>query len=307
MSLDAGQLQRVQTIATFVRQAIMASQQNTEVGYGLAISALHDAIEHAFFFTLLSEHKEPKGREEFKELMKDTAEIYKAKTQEDMPFQRLLLSLNDLRKAFKHKGVCPSKSATVEHQEAGMSFLRSLLDKVHGIKIEEFHSLDVLRLSVLRIPLQKARTHLKAGDLDAAMRELAMAHHRLIQGVRTIFAQRRPTYQMSFDIPDFTKTLLDYVDDNDQGILMTAVLLSSGLDFTSYTYARLHIPSVTQDTFGAMKFHPTGYEPHTSGEVEQCLEQMALFATWIEQRFPTLHHDGCVWTRGVRSPSGSAF
>ena len=112
--MDIGQRRRIQAIIDLMRRAKMTIDENTDSANGIAVSLLHDAIEHTLYLVLLDGHQAPKKREEFNELVAAVADHYSNRANRDMPFRRQLNDLNALRIAYKHRGSRPSRSSTLE-------------------------------------------------------------------------------------------------------------------------------------------------------------------------------------------------
>jgi hypothetical protein len=303
--MDSGQLQRIQTISDLMRRSQAAASENLESANGVAISLLHDAIEHALYFVLLDTNHAAKAREEFKELLGEVAKIYLSKTGEALPFLRRLQVLNSLRIAFKHHGTRPSKNTTQEALAYGGEFLRALFDSLYSFEIDSFRLIETLRIVEVRDLLLVAESLADAGETDEAMTKLALANYRVNEAISAIFSP--PDAPMRLSSPfgedrDFRRELVEYIGRGDKHTLVTAVLIASGQDVAGFTSARMLLPVVYAFIGGSFGFDKITPHPYTADDVRFCLDQMSRVAIWLEERFPFLDFRDGRWTTGTVSP-----
>jgi hypothetical protein len=301
--LDTGQRQRVQAIIDLMRRAKMAVDENTDSANGIAVSLLHDAIEHALYLVLLDGHQTPKKREEFKDLISAVAEHYKTRANKDMPFRRQLNDLNALRVAFKHRGARPSRGSTLEAYSNGSAFLEALFSDLYAVKIGDFDLVDQLRNAEIRNRLIDARNFLREGNFDEAMGEIAIANFRLNQALVAVFDQPRPPLSLSTSFADNkTRDLVEYISSGDRHALVTSLLIASGQDISAQITTSWYLAVVyalLDGTFHLDKIIPT---PYTAEQAQMCLEQVTKIAVWMEERFPALEYLDGRWNTGVVSP-----
>lgn len=303
--MDSVQLQRIQTISELIRRANGAAQEQTEAANGVAVSLIHDAIEHSLYLVLLDTDHTAKPREEFKGLLGDVAKIFQDRTGEALPYQRKLHLLNSVRIAFKHHGTRPNKSVTLEAMSYGTEFVAALFQRIYDFKIEDFHPAEFLRIEEIRSLLLNATSLVKSGQVDDAMCKLALANYRIEAAFSAVFDQPRPPMRItspSEPDADFRRDLVEFIGRSDKHALVTAVLVASGQDVAAYTSMRWRLPVVyalLDDTFRFDKIVPNEY---TAEDVQFCLEQLTRIAVWMEERFPALDFREGRWTTGAISP-----
>ena len=303
--MDSGQLQRIQTISELIRRSTAVAQENTESVNGIAISLLHDAIEHSLYFVLLDADQTAKPREDFKSLLGDVAKVFQNKTQETLPFQRKLHVLNNLRVAFKHHGTRPTRSAMLEAMSYGTEFVTTLFDKVYSFQINNFHPAEFLRIEEIRSLLMSAGALLETGEIDDAMSKLALANYRVEQAFGAVFDQPRPPMRLTSPFEgdrDFRRDLMEFIGRSDKHALVTAVMVASGQDVAAYTSMRWRLPVVHAFVGGNFGFDKIVPNPYSSEDVRFCLDQLSRIAVWLEERFPLLDFKDGRWMTGAVSP-----
>jgi hypothetical protein len=301
--LDTGQRQRVQAIIDLMRRAKMAADENTDSANGIAVSLLHDAIEHALYLVLLDAHQTPKKREEFSDLISTVAGHYKTRANKDMPFQRQLNDLNALRVAFKHRGARPSRGSTLETYSNGSAFIEALFFDLYAFRTADFDLVDQLRNAEIRNRLIDARNFLREGNFDEAMCEIAVANFRLNQALVTLFDQPRPPLSLSISFGDRkTQDLMEYISSGDRHALVTSVLIASGQDISAHITMNWCLPVVHALMDGTFRFDKITPNPYTAEDARMCLGQVTKIAVWMEERFPALEFLDGRWNTGVVSP-----
>jgi hypothetical protein len=304
-AMDSGQLQRVQTISDLIRRSNAAAEENTESANGIAISLLHDAIEHSLYFVLLDTDQNAKPREEFKSLLGDVAKVFEGKVGEALPFQRKLHVLNNHRVAFKHHGTRPTRSTTLEAMSYGTEFVTVLFGKVYKFQIDKFHPAEFLRIEEIRSLLISVPALAETGEIDDAMTKLAIANYRVEQAFSAVFDQPRPPMSLTspFDSGrNFRQDLVEYISRSDKHTLVTAVLVASGQDVAAYTSMRWRLPVVYALIDGSFRFDKIVPAPYTSEDARFCLEQISRISVWLEERFPLLDFKDGRWVTGAVSP-----
>jgi hypothetical protein len=301
--LDTGQRQRIQTIIDLMRRAKMAIDENTDSANGIAVSLLHDAIEHTLYLVLLDGHQTPKRREEFNELVAAVAVHYRTRANRDMPFRRQLSDLNALRIAFKHRGSRPSRGSTLEAYSNGSAFLEVLFSDLFALRIEDFDLVDQLRIAEIRNHLIESRNLLRQGNFDEAMCESAVANFGIDRALVAIFDQPRPPLSLSNSFVDRTaRELVEYISSGDRHALVTSVLIASGQDISAQITTDWYLPVVYALLDGTFRFDKITPDPYTAERVQMRFNHVAKTATWMEERFPALDYLDGRWKTGAVSP-----
>ncbi|MGA7713335.1 MAG: hypothetical protein WCA81_15640 [Rhizomicrobium sp.] len=303
--IDTGQRQRALAISDLMRRAKAALDENTDAANGIALSLLHDAIEHTLYLVLLGGHQALKKGEEFKELISSVAKLYSSTANKDMPFQRQLTDLNGLRVAYKHRGARPSRVSTLEAYCNGHAFLETLFKDLYAIEIDSFDLIDQLRNTELRERLVKARDFLRAGQFDDGMCEVAVANYRLDQAFGAVFDQPKAPLRLSSPFGDDAserRDVVEFISRGDRHTLVTAVLIASGQNISAHTTMRRHLPVVYHMLNDEFRFDKITPVPYTAEQVEMCLAQVSKIAVWMEERFPALEFSNGRWITGVVSP-----
>lgn len=298
--MDGGQLRRIQMIAELARRSASALRENSEVGNGVAVSLLHDAVEHSLYLALLIGHQSPGKREEFKELIARVNVIYKTQTRLDMPFQRQLENLNRVRVDFKHHGHVPPRSVTLEVCENAREFVITLIRNLLKIEIEDFHPVMFLRTVVIREHLETTQVLATSENFREAMNAAARALWYLDSGLAAIFRQPRPP-GLSYDfrgVPGLNqlyRQLIDFITNGDRSILISSIMMASGLDVREFSQMRAKLPHVSRTYGGTFHFSYTNSYICTVSDLNDAVSQITRVALWLEERFPTLRYEGEAW------------
>lgn len=302
--MENEQLPRIQVISDLIRRAKQASQENVEVANGVAISLLHDAIEHSLYFCLLDSDNAAKPREEFKQLLGDVAKIYQERTNDVLPFQRKLILLNTQRVAFKHHGTRPTRTAMQEGLAYGIEFITAIFEKLYHFNIEEFHQSEFLRIDELRRLLAAARQEMTEGNFDEAMCQLSTANYRIDEAFAAVFGHPRPPLRLSspFNSDSGSREMIEFITRGDTHTLITAVLIASGQDVAAYTGMRMRLPVIYAMADGSFRFDRIVPNPYTAEDVQNCIDQITRVAAFLEERFPALRYEQDRWLTGVISP-----
>jgi hypothetical protein len=302
--MDTAQLQRIQAIADLIRRSDAAALENTELANGVAISLMHDAIEHSLNFVLLDLDHNAKPKDDFKGLVGDVGKLVKDKTGEELPYANKLNLLNTARVAFKHHGIRPTRSIALEATAYGTQFISTLFQKLYNFNIEDFHPAEFLRIAELRNLLVEAIGLSKDGKIDDAMCKLAVANLRINNAVGAVFVPPRAPLRMSSSLGgdrDF-RDLIEYVQSGDKQTLVSALMVAAGQDVAAYSTMIMRLPVVywhPNDTFSFDRIIPN---PYTADDVQLCLRELLKIAEWLEHRFPHLDFQDGKWITGIVSP-----
>lgn len=302
--MDTAQLQRIQAIADLVRRSDAAALENTELANGVAVSLLHDAVEHALNFVLIDLDHTAKPKDDFKGLLGDVGKLYKDKTGEELPYAKKLNLLNTTRVAFKHHGIRPNRSSALEAISYGTPFISALFQKLYGFDIDDFHPAEFLRIEEIRKLLLDAIALLDCGKIDDAMCSLAVTNYRINQAVSAVFVPPREPLRMSFaaredrDLGD----LVEFIREGDKQSLVAALMVAAGQDVAAYSNMIQRLPVVYWHMDNTFTFDRIIPKPYADEDVRLCLRELVEIAEWLEQRFPQLDFKDGKWITGVVSP-----
>jgi len=284
---------RIQIISDLSRRANLAFTEGSEIGNGVAISLLHDALEHSFNLIALENHAPVKPNSTFAQLVEIASEIVSAKTGEPMLFGTRLAQLNKIRVEFKHHGTTPTRSVTAEQFEAGTGFLRYLFKTLFDINIEKFTAAELLRTEVIRTPLLEAIALSREGKFLDAAGKCAVAHHYIEGALHHAFGSN--SYHVPMRVGREFQPLIDgilrVINEGDKNSIVTSALLLSGLEPMDRARAISLMPHASLTGGGTWYFAHTRPTAETEEDFDLVFQYLSKLALWTEEKFPLLTYE----------------
>jgi hypothetical protein len=145
---------------------------------GLALLPLHDAIE-LFLWTAVVEKNVTLGTKEFLgywDVFEKAGFALTSKTQ--------MVSFNHARVELKHRGALPMQHAVAQHRAMVTEFLERTSPQLFDIEFDEISLSGLVRSQAVRAYLQDAEKALARLDLEAAIRNSALAFRRVLHNFR---------------------------------------------------------------------------------------------------------------------------
>lgn len=209
----------------------------------VSILNFHDVVE--LFLELAAEELGVTKRSKdlrFNEYWKDINPLLLKGGKKELSQRIQMDKLNDVRVAFKHHGVPPSKTAVEDARVNVVNFLEENTATVFGMTFSDISLIDIIDCESCRESLDAANKFLKEGKNDDALDKIALAFEELIDDYTTrkrdswghspfFFGQDLTFIHNGLDSPEVVETV--------KSLQRAMRVMSLGIDYRKYSHFRL--------------------------------------------------------------------
>ena len=177
--LNPDLLKRITYSKYLMGRAYDLSQQSSDLGAAQAILFAHDSAE--MLMCAIADHKHVKLPERFLAFWEEI----KRTTDIEPPHKGQMDRLNNVRVAFKHKGILPNANVVADLLPITRSFCEEATETFFGIKYDEVSLADLIPNDRARQLLKDAEAAMATKNTQEALKALGIAFDILIRDAVT--------------------------------------------------------------------------------------------------------------------------
>lgn len=238
---------------SLIRYQLMVAAEQARLAKplsSLAINTIQDAVESALALVVQDKGGDVRNRPDFMQLF-DAVTIHGRDSKILSSFRPAMQAMNNARVSYKHHGNPPDEATVRRHLARSEDFVRTLVDEVFGVRLDEVSLLTFIRLEGARGYLEQAQDHWGKSEFPGAMECLRLAFDLIIKDYasrkqwspgRTLFLTK-PSFYPS--VIELRKSGLERIDEWLQNLDKWVRYVALGIDMRRYAFFDAYTPSVT--------------------------------------------------------------